>query len=302
MKILLLGKDGQVGNAIQRTCPPGWELVSHGRSSAPLDDLRRTKELLAAERPDVIINAAAYTAVDRAEAEPDLAALVNRDAPALMAEAARETGAWLIHYSTDYVFDGRKAGAYAESDTPNPLSVYGRTKLEGDLAIAASGCRHLIFRVSWVYAFGHGNFPQTIFNLARERSSLNVVGDQIGAATDAAYVAEVTLRALAKIDERPDRTDLGGVYHLAPAGEVSRAELAKFIIAEAQALGAKLALGPGDVKAIRTADYPQPAVRPLNSRLDTGRLAQTLSIQAQDWRMAMRGWIVNAIRGTERDT
>jgi dTDP-4-dehydrorhamnose reductase len=302
MKVLLFGKDGQVGGAIRRACPAGWNLVSYGRSGAPLDNLQWIHELLSAEKPDLIINAAAYTAVDLAETQPELAGRINRDAPALMAEMAHKTGAWLVHYSTDYVYDGSKVSAYAESDPPNPLGVYGRTKLEADLAIAASGCRHVIFRVSWVYASGHRNFPQTVLNLAQDRSSLNVVGDQIGAPTDAAFIAQVTLAAIKRIAEDPDVERLGGLYHLSSAGDVDRAELARFIVSEALSAGAELALHPDAVQAVATADYPQSAARPLNSRLDTSRLMETYSIKPPDWREAMRAWTVDAVGGSKRDT
>lgn len=302
MKIVLFGKDGQVGEAIRRACPVGWDLVCYGRREAPLDDLQRIRQLLTTEMPDVIINAAAYTAVDRAETEPELAGLINRDAPALMARTARETGAWLIHYSSDYVYDGKKTIPYVESDPPNPLGIYGRTKLDGDLAIAASACHSLIFRVSWVYAFGHRNFPQAILDLARERSSLNVVGDQIGAPTDAAFIAAVTMMALKKLAREREAEQLGGLYHLSPAGDVSRAELARFLVAEARAAGAELALDPVDIRDISTMDYPQPAARPLNSRLDSTRISQVLSFETPDWREAMRAWIANAIRGDARES
>lgn len=301
MKVLLFGKDGQVGAAVERACPASWHLASYARSGAPLDDLTRIRKLVAAEKPNVIVNAAAYTAVDRAETEPELAGHINRDAPALMAQMSRESGALLIHYSTDYVYDGRKPTPYVESDMPNPLSIYGQTKLEGDQAIAASGCRHLIFRVSWVYASGHRNFPQAILDLARERSSLNVVGDQIGTPTDATYIAEVTLHAMKKLAEEPDMERLSGLYHLSPVGEIDRAALARFIVSEALAAGAELALQPGAVQAIATADYPQQAARPLNSRLDSSRLAGAFSLEPPDWREAMRNWTVNAIGGSKRD-
>lgn len=301
MKVLLFGKNGQVGAAISRALPPGWHLTCLDRHEAPLNDLERIGRVIDEVRPDIIINAAAYTAVDKAETEPELAGIINRDAPGIMAAKARETGAWLIHYSTDYVYDGRKASAYVESDPTNPLSVYGRTKLEGDLAIAASGCSHLIFRVSWVYASGHRNFPQAILNLARERESLNVVGDQTGAPTDAAFIAEVTVKALQRLAGDPDARRLAGLYHLSPSGETNRAELARFIVNEAWAAGGRLALRAEDIRAIATADYPQPAARPLNSRLDASRLADAFQVDAPDWREAMRDWTVNAIGGSERD-
>ncbi|MFD1747280.1 dTDP-4-dehydrorhamnose reductase [Rhizobium helianthi] len=302
MKALLFGKNGQVGAAINRAFPPSWDLISLDRREAPLDDLRGLREILASEKPDIIINAAAYTAVDKAEAEPELAGIINRDAPALMADFAQQTGAWLVHYSTDYVYDGRNPYAYVESDAPNPLSVYGRTKLEGDLAIAASDCRHLIFRVSWVYASGHRNFPQTILNLALERATLNVVGDQIGAPTDAKFIADVTVKAAQRIVDDPEADRLSGLYHLSPSGEIDRAGLARFIVGEAAAAGAKLALSADDIKAISTADYPQPAARPLNSRLDVSRLTNAFLVNAPDWREAMRAWIASAIGGSKRDT
>lgn len=301
MKALLFGKNGQVGAAVSRAFPPGWHLIGLDRHNAPLNDLKRVSGVIDEVRPDIIINAAAYTTVDKAETEPELAGIVNRDAPGLMAAKARETGAWFIHYSTDYVYDGRKASAYVESDLTNPLSVYGRSKLEGDLAIAASGCSHLIFRVSWVYASGHRNFPQAILSLARERESLNVVGDQIGAPTDAAFIAEVTVKALQRLAKAPDARRLAGLYHLSPSGETDRADLARFIVHEAWTAGAELALRAEDIRAIATADYPQPAARPLNSRLNASRLADAFHVHAPDWREAIRAWTLNAIGGSKLD-
>lgn len=301
MKALLFGKNGQVGTALSGAFPSAWNLTCLDRHDAPLNDLERIGRIIDETKPDVIINAAAYTAVDKAETEPELALVINRDAPGVMAAKARETGAWLIHYSTDYVYDGRKASAYVESDPANPLSAYGQTKLEGDLAIMASGCRHLIFRVSWVYAAGHRNFPQAILNLARERENLNVVGDQTGAPTDAAFIAEVTVKALQRLADDPDASRLAGLYHLSPSGETNRAELARFIVNEARAAGAMFALRAENIQAIATADYPQPAARPLNSRLDASRLADAFHVKASDWREAMRVWTLNAIGGSKRD-
>jgi dTDP-4-dehydrorhamnose reductase len=282
VNILLLGKDGQVGWELQRALAPLGRITACDQNACDLGDAQATRELVRSIHPDVIVNAAAYTAVDRAESERDLAWAVNATAPGLLAEEAVRLGAWLVHYSTDYVFDGRKDGAYLEADATGPLSVYGASKLAGEQAIVASGCHHLIFRTSWVYAARGGNFAKTMLRLARERDTLRVVGDQVGAPTAAELIADVTAHCLRDVT-RPGGDALLGLYHLAAAGETSWHGYAQFVLQQAQAAGVKLACPPPQVQAIATADYPTPAKRPANSRLATAKLQRSFGLTLPDW-------------------
>jgi len=295
MKILLFGKNGQVGEALQTALRPLGEVIALGRAEADLEQPGELPRIVATHAPDVIVNAAAYTAVDKAETDAQRARLVNAEAVAALAAAARRTNAWLVHYSTDYVFDGRRPRPYREVDVPQPLSVYGSTKLRGDQAIAGSGCRHLLFRVSWVYSRGHSNFGATMLRLARDRTALNVVADQIGAPTSAALIADVTAKAIARVAQ-PDTDALSGTYHLAASGTVSRADYAKFLISEARAAGAPIALDASGIAAVATADYPTPAARPLNSRLDTRKLATAFGIDLPPWQDDVRQWVIDTVR------
>lgn len=281
MTLLLLGKNGQVGWELQRSLLPLGTVTARGRD-ADLLDLDGLRALIRDLKPSAIVNAAAYTAVDRAESEPDLARRINRDAPAVLAEEAARLDAWLVHYSTDYVFDGTGAGAYAETDATAPLNVYGRTKRDGEEAIAASGCRHLIFRTSWIHGAHGGNFIKTMLRLAAERPALRVVADQIGTPTGAELVADVTAHALRRAMDRNDG-HLSGVYHLAAAGETSWRDFAVLVLAEAQKLGLPMKASPETVEAIGTSDYPTPAKRPANSRLDTKKLRKAFGIHLPPW-------------------
>jgi dTDP-4-dehydrorhamnose reductase len=295
MKLLLLGKDGQVGRALQPALAAVGELIACGRAQANLERVGELPRLIAAHRPDVIVNAAAYTAVDQAETDVERARLVNAEAVATLAAAAHRTGAWLVHYSTDYVFDGRQPEPYTEADTPAPLSVYGMTKHAGDLAIARTGCRHLIFRVSWVYAPRSNNFARAMLHLARDRTSLDVVADQFGAPTSAGLIASVTAAAIARAVGQPASDGLSGLYHLAPAGVVSRADYARFLIEAAHEAGAPLKLSAAGVRPIPTSDYPTPAARPLNSRLDTAKLRATFALALPPWQDAARRWVAETV-------
>lgn len=280
MKILLLGKDGQVGRELRRALLPLGEVVALGRGDA---DLRGQEALLAAlalHRPDVIVNAAASTAVDEAESDPDTAFQVNALAVAALARHARAAGALLVHYSTDYVFDGMLERPYAETDSPNPLNVYGRSKLEGERAIQASGCDALVFRTSWVYSAHGGNFLKTMLRLARERESLDVVADQRGAPTSAELIADLTALA---IERRRAGQLPAGTYHLAAAGSTSWHGYAKYIVTGAAARGAVLALAPERIRAVAARDYPATAQRPRNSLLDTAVLSRALQRQMPPW-------------------
>jgi dTDP-4-dehydrorhamnose reductase len=281
-RILLTGKDGQVGHELQRVLAALGSVTAVGRPDCDLADAAALRALVAAVRPDVIVNPAAYTAVDKAESEPAAAHAVNAEAPGVLAGEAQRHGALLIHYSTDYVFDGRKTAPYTEQDAPAPQSVYGRSKLAGEDAIRRSGCRHLILRTSWVYGAHGGNFLKTILRLAAERSSLRIVADQVGAPTSAALIADVTGMLLQRhLQRRMPLPD--GIYHLAAAGEISWHGYAKLVVQLAAQAGLPLALRPEDVAPIGTADYPLPAPRPANSRLATGKLQSTLGITLPPW-------------------
>jgi dTDP-4-dehydrorhamnose reductase len=285
MQILLFGNTGQVGRELEPllrgAAGAAGRVVALDRAAADVADAAAVRRAIRRERPDLVVNAAAYTAVDRAEAEPELARAVNATSVAAMAEEVARLGGWLVHYSTDYVFDGTKAGAWVETDRPAPLSVYGRTKREGEEAIAASGCRHLVFRTSWVYAAHGANFPRTILRLARERTALAVVDDQVGAPTSAARIATVTCAAVARL--AAGRPLEPGLYHLAAAGATSWHGYAARIVAAARAAGAPLAVPPDGVRAIPSAEYPQAARRPANSLLDTTKLRTALGASLPPW-------------------
>ena len=287
MKILLFGKNGQVGWELQRALAPLGELVALDRQGenglcgdlADLAGLRRTIRDL---KPDVIVNAAAYTAVDKAESELELAALINAAAPQVMAEEMRELNGWLVHYSTDYVFDGSGSEPWQEADQPAPLNHYGLTKLHGEQAIVQSGSKHLIFRTSWVYAGRGANFAKTMLRLAAEREQLNVIDDQFGAPTGAELIADVTAHALRSAMSYPA---LAGVYHLAAAGEDSWYGYACYVIEQARSAVKDLAVK--NISAIPTSDYPTPAIRPLNSRLDCRKLRDAFDLQLPDWQVGV---------------
>jgi dTDP-4-dehydrorhamnose reductase len=298
MKLLILGRDGQVGTALTQVLAPLGEIVAYGREGADFAQPERLGELVRRERPDVVVNAAAYTAVDKAESEPELARLVNAKGPAALARAAAETGAWLIHYSTDYVFDGEKPAPYVEDDATAPLSVYGATKRDGEVAIGASGGRHLIFRTSWVHAPGRNNFIAKMLSLAQSREELRVIDDQIGAPTSARLIAEVTRRAIEQMArERPLAT---GVYHLTAMGETSWNGYARFVIGEALRRGVTLRATPERVLPVPTSAFPTPAHRPYNSRLSTHKLRAALGIELPDWQADVLGTLDTIVPETTR--
>ena len=286
MKILLTGCAGQLGRELKRSLACLGEVIACDRSQL---DLARADPLRAALRsiaPAVIINAAAYTAVDKAEAEPGLADTINSLAPGILAEEARRLDALLIHYSTDYVFDGSKATAYTEDDAPAPLSAYGRSKLGGERAIAAAGGRHLIFRTSWVYGLHGANFMKTMLRLGRERDELRVVGDKVGAPTWTRHLADATALILA------GHGTAEGLYHLAASGETSWHGYAEAIFAEARATGL-LEKSP-TVRRITTAEYPLPAPRPANSRIDCTRFSTDFGLALPDWRTGLADCLADA--------
>ncbi|MFW9612235.1 MAG: dTDP-4-dehydrorhamnose reductase [Fluviibacter sp.] len=279
-KILLLGKDGQVGWELQRALAPLGLLTALNRRECDLAEAAQVQAVLEQYEPEVIVNAAAYTAVDQAESDQALARRINVDAVAELARYAREMGSLLVHYSTDYVFDGTKPEAYVEDDITNPLSVYGQTKLDGENRIRDALCRHLIFRTSWVYAARGGNFARTMLRLASERTALSVIDDQIGAPTSAELIADVTAHALR--DVLSGRAP-GGTYHLAAAGEASWYDYAKFVIERVRDQGQTLALAVDGLRPIPASDYPLPAKRPQNSRLNTHLLERSFALKLPQW-------------------
>ncbi|WP_152227007.1 dTDP-4-dehydrorhamnose reductase [Pseudomonas sp. SCB32] len=281
--ILILGANGQVGWELQRALAPLGRLIVCDRQRGNLEDLTGLRALVRTERPSIIVNAAAYTAVDKAEADSDRARRVNAEAVGLLAELAVELDAWLVHYSTDYVFDGSGSEPFREDDPTGPLNIYGQTKLEGEQAILRSGCRHLIFRTSWVYASRGANFAKTMLRLAADREELRVIDDQVGAPTSAELIADVTAQALAQLLHRPDARSLAGVYHLTADGAVSWHGYARFVIEQAARLGLPLRTLPERVLPIPTREYPLPATRPHNSRLDTRKLRTTFSLTLPTW-------------------
>jgi len=283
MKILLLGKNGQVGWELQRALAPLGEVVALDRRTLPAADLSDPESLAAIVRdvkPDAIVNAAAHTAVDKAESEASLARAVNTTAPAVLAREAAALGAWLVHYSTDYVFDGSGTAPWTESAPVAPLSVYGQTKADGEAAIRLSGCRHLVFRTSWVYAARGGNFAKTMLRLARERDRLTVVADQFGAPTGADLIADVTAHALRTALSRPE---VSGTYHLVAAGETSWHGYARHVIEHARAAGQEIRVPADAIEPVPTSAFPTPARRPANSRLDTTRLRNTFGLTLPSW-------------------
>jgi dTDP-4-dehydrorhamnose reductase len=284
MKILLFGKNGQVGWELQRSLAPLGDLVAVDCDSddycGDFTNLDGITQTICAVVPDVIVNAAAYTAVDKAETDIELARALNALAPAVLATEARRSDAWLIHYSTDYVFDGSGEQPYKETDATNPLSVYGKTKLEGDECIRKSECKHLIFRTSWVYAANGRNFAKTMLRLAQERDELNVVCDQFGAPTSAELLADITAHCILQALHRPE---VSGLYHVAASGVTSWYDYACFVIDSARKAGLKIIVAPDAIKPILAVAYPLPAPRPGNSRLDTHLFQATFGLKLPNW-------------------
>jgi dTDP-4-dehydrorhamnose reductase len=284
MNILLFGKGGQVGWELQRSLSVlgtvtalDFDSTDHCGDFANPSGVADTVRAL---RPDVIVNAAAHTAVDKAESEPDLARTLNAITPGAIALEAAKLGAWMVHYSTDYVFDGSGSRPWVETDTPAPLSVYGRTKREGEQRIAESGAKHLILRTSWVYAARGGNFAKTMLRLAQERDRLTVIDDQWGAPTGADLLADVTAHALRQLQQRPQDA---GLYHCVAAGETNWNEYAKYVIARAQLMQSAINIIAKEVAPVPTSAFPTPAVRPHNSRLNTGKLQATFGLKMPHW-------------------
>jgi dTDP-4-dehydrorhamnose reductase len=294
MKILLVGRNGQVGWELQRSLAPLGNLIALGRDASTnpdglcgdLGDLAGLARTVHAVRPDVIVNAAAHTAVDKAESEPDVAQLFNATAPGVLADAAQALGAWLVHYSTDYVFDGSGTSPWQESDATGPLGVYGQTKLSGEQAVARCE-RNLILRTSWVYGARGGNFAKTMLRLAATRDTLNVIDDQIGAPTGADLLADVTALAIRQTVGAADGNRLAGIYHVAAEGYTSWFEYAKYVLAQTQLARPAIQMVATQVNPVASVAFPTPARRPHNSRLDTRKLQTRFGLHLPHWQMGV---------------
>lgn len=293
MKILLLGASGQVGWELQRALAPLGQLVICDRHVADLENPKALYQLVANEQPSIIVNAAAYTAVDSAETDVERARIVNVESVAVLAAAATKLNTWLVHYSTDYVFAGDKSTAYVEDDPVAPLNAYGKTKMEGEQAIRDSGCRHLILRTSWVYAARGSNFAKTMLRLAADRAELRVVADQVGAPTSAELIADVTALVLQRIATDAVLAKIAsGTYHLVASGATSWHGYAKLVITEATRQGMSLRVKPDSIYPITAAEYPVPAKRPANSRLDNQKLQQTFGLQLPAWEFHVKRMLI----------
>lgn len=286
MKILLFGGNGQVGWELQRSLIPLGELIALNSASenycGDLTDLAGIKQTVRKIVPDIIVNAAAYTAVDKAENEPELAQILNAEAPGVLAQEAKQLNARLVHYSTDYVFNGTGDQPYLETNLTDPLNIYGKTKLEGEKNIQSSGCAHLIFRTSWVYATYGNNFIKTILRLAQQRDKLAIVNDQIGSPTGAELIADVTAYAIHTLKYNPEISDL---YHLVARGYTSWLDFAKFILKHAEQANIPLKVPSTALQPLKSIDYPLPAKRPLNSRLNTCKLENTFDLILPEWQV-----------------
>ena len=284
LTILLFGCNGQVGSELQKTLQPLGKIVALDLNSSEFcGDFTKPEaiaETIRRVKPDVIVNAAAYTAVDKAESEPDLAFLINAQTPGILAQEAENIGAWLIHYSTDYVFDGSGVQPWKETDTPNPLNVYGASKLQGERNIAANCSKHVILRTSWVYAAQGANFAKTMLRLAQERESLSVVDDQIGAPTGARLLARLTADVIPEAMQNPD---LAGLYHAAAAGETSWYGYARLVIDGARQRGVAIKVRDENIRPVTSDQFPTPAKRPANSRLDTRKFREAFGIDFPNW-------------------
>ncbi len=280
--ILLFGKNGQIGWELQRSLAPLGRIISVGRGECDLTMPDQVQAVVRHYQPEIIVNAAAYTAVDKAETDIDAARTVNAIVPGVLATEAKKLSAWLVHYSTDYVFDGSKQGSYVEDDATQPLSIYGTTKLEGEQAIKQSDCHYFIFRTSWVFAARGNNFAKTILRLAKDRDTLKIIADQHGAPTSAELIADITSICLRDVLQ-PGGETKQGLYHLAAAGETTWHGFASFVLEQAEKSGKAIKCKAANVAEIPTSDYPLPAQRPSNSRLNTLKLQQTFNLNLPEW-------------------
>lgn len=285
MKILLTGKSGQLGFELRRSLAPLGEVVALDSQACDLGDPEAIRRWVREVQPAIIVNAAAYTAVDKAESDPRQAYAINAEAPAVLAEEAARLGALIVHYSTDYVFDGnREQGAYSETDEPHPLNVYGASKLAGEQAVARATRQHLILRTSWVVGAYGNNFAKTMLRLAAEKEQLNIVADQWGAPTSAALLADVTAHMLREHHQRSAGDFPYGLYHLTATGDTNWHQYARHVIEHARAAGKPLRVAENAIQPIATSDYPTPARRPLNSRLSTSKLQEAFDLRLPDWK------------------
>jgi dTDP-4-dehydrorhamnose reductase len=301
MRILLLGKNGQVGWELQRSLAPLGELIALDRTTqdglcGDLADLASLEKTILAARPDVIVNAAAYTAVDKAESDAQSAEEINVNAPELLAKLSKQLNALFIHYSTDYVFDGTGSSPWKEGDVTGPLSVYGQTKLASELAIESTGCQYLIFRTSWVYASKGNNFANTMLRLASEREELNIISDQIGAPTSADLIADITAQVVksALLDNKKS-----GIYHLAASGETSWYEYACYVIDQARFMGSSLKVL--NIREIPSSEYQTTAMRPLNSRLDCTKICDSFDLYLPNWKVGVKRMLFET-QGSENES
>ena len=285
--VLLFGAAGQLGHELASRLHVLGPVTALTRQDIDLSNAAALRSLLQAQQPAVIVNAAAYTAVDKAEQEPALAQAINVTAPSVMAEEAARSGAVLVHYSTDYVFNGQATRPYLETDPTDPQSVYGRTKRDGEQAVIQSGARYVLLRSSWVVGAHGQNFLKTMLRLAQERDSLRVVADQVGVPTSSAWMAETTVLAL--------QQGLNGLFHLTPAGQTTWHAYAQYLLQQAQSLGWRLKASPEQVQAITTADYPLPAPRPAYSMLESSLLAKALNLELPPWQAGVDS-VLRALR------
>lgn len=284
MNILLLGANGQIGWELQRSLAPLGHLTVCGRDEADFEHLPALCERIRLLKPDMIVNAAAFTAVDNAESNVETARLINTEGVGVLAAEAKRLNAYLIHYSTDYVFDGKKHGAYNERDEPNPLNVYGQTKRDGELAIQSSGCNHVIFRTSWIYATRGSNFLRTMLRLAATQDALKIVADQTGAPTSAELVADVTALAIHQINTSLNTArEYDGIYHLSATGHTTWHGFAVHLIETARALGLSIKTAHQCIYPLTSAEYPRPAIRPAHSMLNTNKLCDTFGVRLPHW-------------------
>lgn len=298
MKILLFGVNGQVGWELKRLLESSEDIISLDRNQANFENPGELKNILMKVRPRVIINAAAYTNVDKAESEIEKAYLINAKAVGVLAESAKHLGSTLIHYSTDYVFDGSKDVSYVESDKTCPINTYGKSKLEGEKAIFLSGCEYVIFRTSWVYGRHGNNFIKTILRLAQEKDSLQIVDDQVGAPTSAELIAHITTLIIQKIKNKSSiNNELKGLYNLVPSGETTWYDFARFIIEQSMEAGLKFRVSLDSLLPISSENYPLPAKRPKNSRLSTEKLTSILGIEMPSWQQNASKVIAELIKG-----
>ena len=288
MKLLVTGRNGQVGFELTRALSVLGEVVAVDRQSCDMANAEGIRALVRQVKPDVIVNAAAYTAVDKAESEQDTANAINAIAPGILGEEAAKLNALVVHYSTDYIFDGSKSGAYTENDTPNPQSAYGQSKLDGERALVKANPRHLILRTSWVYGAHGGNFAKTMLRLAADRDKLTVVADQFGAPTSAALLADLTAQLIGRYAREGGEKFPYGIYHAVNSGETHWCDYARFVIATALAAGKSLKTTPDNIAPITTAQYPTPAKRPANSRMDTQHFRNTFALHLPPWQESLQ--------------